>query len=93
MSILDNITALKVGRIMINKFNDEMSKKKFSYQDFQELQNDYEKILANLLNSAYNQGKNDVSYEEFKKWLDSVSAYDESMDTNLKCKENALKEK
>ena len=74
---LHSVTALRIGKLVLERFEEEMNKKSFTYQDFKKLQNDYEKILLELLKEAYSKGKNDLSKREFDIWLESVSAYEE----------------
>ena len=58
-----SLFAIKIGGLVLDKFNKEMSKKKFTYKDYQELQDNYEKILEQALKSQR---------EEFEKMIDEV---------------------
>ena len=75
MSVLDTITTLRVGELVLKKYKEEMKSMVFTFDDYEKLQNDYEKILYDLCKEAYNKGKNDLSEKEFNKWLESNCAY------------------
>lgn len=76
MSVFDSVTALKIGQKVLDEFKKEMKSVVFKFEDYEELQNDYEKVLYDMCNEAYLKGKNDLSEKEFKEWLSHNCAYE-----------------
>jgi len=51
-----SLLAIKVGNEVLKEFDKEMSKRKFTYKDFQELQDNYEKVVDDEVLKAKQQG-------------------------------------
>jgi hypothetical protein len=77
-SIFETLNVLKIGYNILTEFNREMNNRNWTYEDFKEMQNNYEKLLREFCIISYGFGKLGKSEEEFIKWVNEISAYEEN---------------
>jgi hypothetical protein len=65
-SLYSSLLLIKIGNEVLNQFDKEMSKRKFTYKDFQQLQNDYEKVVEEEVNKGKAQGILSAQKEEIE---------------------------
>ena len=91
MTAFDSITALRIGQKILDEFKKEMKSVVFTFEDYEELQNDYEKIIFDLCNESFEKGKNDLSKKEFDEWLSHNCAYEDKKESSVKTDKRTCK--